>query len=131
MSIEYIKLSAIIVATISFIMSIFHLILVFGVPLGEYAWGGKLKVLSKKLRIGSLFSFFILNFVAIIFLKSSGLLSLSIGNLDEKVLTWICTIFFALNTLGNAVSTSKKEKLIMTPITIIITVAAIIVSINL
>lgn len=129
MKIEFVKVAATIVSLISMSISIFQLLLASGFPLGEYAWGGKYKVLPEKLRVSSFISFFVLNFITIVYLQNGGILNLKVEFLDNKILLWIFTFFFALNTLGNLASKSKKEKQLMTPITIIATLASIIVAI--
>lgn len=127
---EYIKLLAIIVALICFGVSIFQMLLVLGLPLGDYAWGGKYRVLPMKLRISSVISFVVLSFIGFIYLQNVNVVNTSLGVLNNKVFIWIFSVLFALNSVGNLCSKSKKEKLIMTPITIIATVLSIIIASN-
>jgi len=45
-----------------------------------------------------------------------------------KVFSWIITAFMAFNTLGNLTSLNTKEKIIFGPITLLLTVACLLVS---
>lgn len=111
-----IQIAAIIVASVSGGIALFQFLLFFGLPLAEYSWGGKYQgVLPKKLRIMSLSSALLLLFFGFIFLIHSKVLSVGI-HLPTKIFAIMITIFMGLNTLGNLVSKSNKERLVMTPL---------------
>ena len=93
----------------------FQLLLVLGFPLGKAAWGGKYGRLPAGLRIGSAAAVVILLFAAISILEMAGLVLVFHNPGLVRIIVWIFTGFFALNTLGNFVSKSKWEKRIMTP----------------
>lgn len=111
-----IQIAAIIVAVVSVGIAIFQFLLFLGLPLAEYSWGGKYQgVLPKKMRIISLPSAILLLFFGFIFLIHSKILSVGF-HLPTKLFVIIITVFMGLNTLGNLVSKSKKESLVMTPL---------------
>ncbi|MRX71243.1 hypothetical protein GJU40_03530 [Bacillus lacus] len=112
---DYTYIASITVAIIFVSISIFQLLLSFGFPLGEYAMGGYYKILPNKLRAFSAVNSLVLLFMAFIFLQHSSVLD-RIDYLPTNVLVWIITIFLSLNTAANLVSRSKKERLIMTPV---------------
>ena len=90
-----------------------------GLPLGEFTMGGQHKILPKKFRIVAVISAVIQIFAMIIILQAGGLLPLW---LSFKVIKYICFFFAAylsLNTIMNMISISKKEKYVMTPISLI------------
>ena len=81
--------------------------------------GGQHKILPKKFRLAAVVSVAIQIFAMIIILQAGGLLPLW---LPFKVTKYICFFFAAylsLNTIMNMISKSKKEKYVMTPISLI------------
>lgn len=97
-------------------ISLLYLSLAFGKPFGFLAWGGKhMKSLPQPLRIQSAVSIPAQLFAAYVLLKLGGVLSSS----DLGVLTvfgYIFLAFFLINTLMNALSKSRYEQWVMTPI---------------
>ena len=90
-----------------------------GLPLGEFTMGGQHKILPKKLRVMAVISVAIQIFAMIIILQAGGFISLW---LSFKVTKYICFFFAAylsLNTIMNMISKSRKEKYIMTPLSLI------------
>jgi hypothetical protein len=125
----YIQTAAIIISVISMGIAVFQILLFLGLPLGEYSWGGKYKgVLPPLLRVMSLPSAFLLFFMGFIFLIHTKVLSMG-SNLPTHILVWIITLFLGLNTLGNLASKSKKEKIVMTPLSGLAFVSCLFVSI--
>ena len=90
-----------------------------GLPLGEFTMGGQHKILPKKLRVVAVISVAIQIFAMIIILQARGFISLW---LSFKVTKYICFFFAAylsLNTVMNMISKSRKEKYVMTPLSLI------------
>ena len=90
-----------------------------GLPLGECTMGGQHKILPKKFRVVAVISVAIQIFAMIIILQAGGFISLW---LSFKVIKYICFFFAAylsLNTIINMISKSKKEKYVMTPLSLI------------
>lgn len=110
-----VPISSIIVAIIFVFLAIFQELLTLGFPLGEFTLGGYYKVLPKKLRTISAISSLILLFMAIVVLKHAKIFN-GLDFLPTSILMWIITIALSLMTLANAISQSKKEKYIMTPL---------------
>lgn len=112
---EFSSLSSIIVAIIFISISVFQILLSLGYPLGEYAMGGYYKVLPQKLRIMSVINAIILLFMGFVFLQHTDVLD-GFSFLPTNILVWVITIFLGFNTIANLISRSKKERLIMTPL---------------
>ena len=90
-----------------------------GFPLGEFTMGGQHKILPKKFRVVAVISVAIQIFAMIIILQAGGFISLW---LSFKVTKYICFFFAAylsLNTIMNMFSKSRKEKYVMTPLSLI------------
>ena len=101
------------------IIAIMTVLVACGLPLGEYTMGGQHKILPKKFRLASVVSVAIQIFAIIIILQAGGFIPLW---LSFKVTKYICFFFAAylsLNTIMNMISKSKKEKYVMTPISLI------------
>ncbi|KJU97338.1 hypothetical protein [Streptococcus gordonii] len=101
------------------VIAIMTVLVACGLPLGEYTMGGQHKILPKKFRIAVVISVAIQIFAMIIILQAGGLLPLW---LSFKVTKYICFFFatyLSLNTIMNMISKSKKEKYVMTPISLI------------
>ena len=101
------------------VIAIITVLVACGLPLGEFTMGGQHKILPKKFRITAVISVAIQIFAMIIILQAGGLLPLW---LSFKVTKYICFFFatyLSLNTIMNMISKSKKEKYVMTPISLI------------
>ncbi|MGG3574212.1 hypothetical protein ABES25_04980 [Bacillus gobiensis] len=124
----YIQFAASISAVIFLVISMLQTLLALGFPLGEYSWGGFHKgVLPVKLRIASMISAIILLIIGFVFLIHSKIILIEITSLN--LIVWIFTVFLGLNTIGNLVSKSKKEKLIMAPLSCIAFISCLFVAI--
>jgi len=99
-----------------------------GFPLGKAAWGGKHKKLPPGLRIASLFSAVILILAALIVLERVELITVFDNQEAVKYITWILAAFFGLNTIANLGSSSKWEKIIMTPVALSLCIFCIVIA---
>ena len=101
------------------IIAIMTVLVACGLPLGEFTMGGQHKILPNKLRVAAVISVAIQIFAMIIILQAGGFISLW---LSFKVTKYICFFFAAylsLNTIMNMISKSRKEKYVMTPLSLI------------
>ena len=101
------------------VIAIMTVLVACGLPLGEYTMGGQHKILPKKFRLAAVISVAIQIFAIIIILQAGGFIPLW---LSFKVTKYICFFFatyLSLNTIMNMISKSKKEKYVMTPISLI------------
>ena len=90
-----------------------------GLPLGEFTMGGQHKILPKKFRVMAVISVAIQVFAMVIILQAGGFIPM---RLSFKVSKYICFFFAAylsLNTIMNMISKSRKEKYVMTPLSLI------------
>ncbi|RLL40372.1 hypothetical protein D8M04_19235 [Oceanobacillus piezotolerans] len=125
MDVVYISTIAV---TIMFVMIAgFQVLLSLGYPVGEFAMGGFYKVLPKKLRIVSAANAILLLFMGYVFLSHSKIIN-GYPFIPTTILIWIFTIFLGLNTVANLISQSKKEKLVMTPLSSIAFVLCLIIA---
>lgn len=124
-----VTLAAVITLIVLALLTAFQVALVFGAPLGRFAWGGQHKgVLPRKLRIASIFSIVIYGvFALFVFGK------LDIFVINPPILSvglWVFTAYFILGTIMNAVSRSKYERYTMTPIAAVLAVCFLVLVIG-
>ncbi|AQQ54858.1 hypothetical protein [Planococcus lenghuensis] len=98
-------------------VAVFQVLLSFGLPFGEFTMGGYHKVLPKRLRIAAGFSAAVLLLMGFVFLQHARVVASGIPFfLPTAVLVWIITAYMAVNTVVNLASKSRKERLVMSPI---------------
>ena len=101
------------------VIAIMTVFVACGLPLGEFTMGGQHKILPKNFRVMAVISVAIQIFAMIIILQAGGFISLW---LSFKVTKYICFFFAAylsLNTIMNMISKSRKEKYVMTLLSLI------------
>jgi len=119
------------VATILFaVVIVLQLLIAAGIFPISMAWGGRQPVLNIGLRVASLASAVVLGFFAYVIRYRAGLVGPETISTTIRILAWFVTAFMAFNTVSNITSQSVGEKIIFTPITLILTVACFVVSIS-
>lgn len=109
-------------------LAVFQALLVFGVPLGRFAWGGQHEVLPTRLRVGSLISLVIYVLVGWVLLARAG--QDSGGHGIVGVATWVIAGFFLLGAAGNLASRSRSERLVMTPVAVLLCALTVSVAVQ-
>jgi hypothetical protein len=119
------------VGSISFLLVVvLYIMLILGLPYGEFAMGGKFKVLPSKMRAACIVSVLI-QLIAILFLLQAGKV-INFG-LPYNISKGVCFFFsgyLVLNTIMNLMSKSKKEKFVMTPISFITSICFFLTALN-
>lgn len=111
---------AILITIILGALAIFQILLVCGLSLGRFAWGGQHEVLPARLRIGSLASILIYGLFAIVALSKVDAINIITSQTLLDVSLWTITAYLALGVLLNAMSRSKPERYTMTPVTMVL-----------
>lgn len=101
------------------VIAILTLLVTFGLPLGEFTLGGKYKILPPKMRIASGISFFIQLFALVIILQTGGIITSGIPFNIARGICFFFAAYLSINVIMNFLSKSKKEKVVMTPLSII------------
>ena len=118
-------------ATVLFgITIILQLLLAVGILPASMAWGGRQPVLTTSLRISSLVAIAILAFFAYVIHRRAKLVDGVAVPMIIKILSWVITAYTALNTLGNLASLSLGEKILFGPITFLLTVSCLLISLS-
>ena len=90
-----------------------------GLPLGEFTMGGQHNILPKKFRVVAVISAAIQVFAMIIILQAGGFISLWLSFKLTKYICFFFAVYLSLNTIMNMISKSRKEKYVMTPLSLI------------
>lgn len=97
-------------------VAVMEILLIFGLPLGEFTMGGRYKVLPPLFRIFAASSFIIQLLGAAMILQCGGLMGMWFSSKVIRIICFVFAGFFAVNTVMNLISPSKKEKCVMTPL---------------
>lgn len=104
---------------LTFGIIILQILLCLGFPLGEYAMGGKYKIFPPKMRIANVFSILILIFFSIVLLQLGNVASIQLLEPQTcKTIGYYIGGYLLVNTIMNLCSRSKKERIVMTPISL-------------
>ena len=112
-------MTAIIGAVLLLLVVVMIVALIFGAPLGAFTLGGRFKVFPAKLRILLAVQLLLQVFFAIVLLQLGGYMSLWFSHKVTKVLGVALAAYLTMNCLANLASKSKKEKYVMTPLSVI------------
>ena len=110
-------------------LAVFQALLVAGRPLGRFAWGGQHVVLPPGLRVGSAVSIVVYGAFAVLVLCAADALDV----LPESfvgVAIWVLTGYFALGIGLNAISRSRSERLVMTPVVLVLAVVCLVLALQ-
>ena len=101
------------------VIAIMTVLVACGLPLGEFTMGGQHKILPKKFRVMAVISVAIQIFAMIIILQAGGFISLWLSFKVTKYICFFFAVYLFLNTIMNMISKSRKEKYVMTPLSLI------------
>ena len=97
-------------------VAVMEILLIFGLPLGEFTMGGRYKVLPPMYRMFAASSVILQLFGAAMILQGGGFMNMWFAGKVIKIICFVFAGFFAVNTVMNIISPSKKEKYVMTPL---------------
>jgi len=108
-----------------------YILLALGLPYGEYAMGGKHKILPGKERIISIISVIVQAFAVLILLQAGNVIRIGLSDKATIILSYFFAVYLSLNVFMNLLSKSKKERLVMTPLSFVIAVCFWLTALNL
>lgn len=109
---------------------ILYLLLLQGKPLGEYAMGGKHKILPAKERVMCFIAILIQIFGIMVLLQGGDMINSGLTDKVVKIASFIFAAYMSLNVITNLASRSPKEKKVMTPLSFVAAVCFWITAIN-
>ena len=101
------------------IVIILSILIILGLPLGELTLGGQHKVFPGKLRLILVTQLILQAFFVVILLQKGGVMPLWFSFGVTKVICIVLAVYLSLNVFMNMFSKSKKERFIMTPLSLI------------
>lgn len=111
-------------------LAVFQAALLTGAPLGRFAWGGQHNVLPTGLRVGSAVSIALYAAFGYAALANANIVP-PLGNETlTSVIAWVLTGYFVLGVLMNAISRSKPERTVMTPVALSLAIAYLVLAVN-
>lgn len=122
---------ALIATSIFIIIIVLNILIIIGLPLGELTLGGKYKILPPKLRILAFFSLIVQVFCVVIVLQAANYISLWFSIEVTRNICFALSIYLLLNTVMNLLSKSKKEKYIMTPLSLMVAICIFVTAFSL
>ncbi|MGL5540363.1 MAG: hypothetical protein ACRDBX_01880 [Erysipelotrichaceae bacterium] len=111
---------AFVAAGLLFAVALLYALIALGYPYGEYAMGGVYKIVPKKKRAIYGYSMVVQLLAILIVLQCASLVPLLFSYEITKGLGFLFVTIFTVNILTNAISKSKKERYLMTPVSIVI-----------
>jgi hypothetical protein len=117
-----IELAAVVVLVLLAGLAVFQVALVAGAPLGRFAWGGQTEVLPRTLRAGSAVSVVLYAVIAWLVWRAVAMPA------DGWI--WVITAYFAVGIVLNAVSRSRPERLVMTPVVVLLAVSCLLIALG-
>jgi hypothetical protein len=119
------------VATVAFaVVILLQLLLAAGVLPISMAWGGTQAVLTVPFRIASVAAAGVLGLCAYVIRRRAGLAGEGPPSRATRIFSWVITIYMGLNTLGNFASSSKWETIAFAPLTLVLVLSCLIVSVS-
>ena len=112
--------SAVIGATLFGAIVILYMAICLGAPLGEYAMGGKYKVVPLRNRAAIAVSILIQLFGIVVLLQQGNVMQVGLPEGVVRISCYVFAVYLSLNVFMNAFSRSKKERWMMTPLSAIV-----------
>ena len=111
------------------LVTCFQIALISGAPWGEYAFGGQNKgVLPNRLRIGSVITTFLYLGMAGHYLAQLGVFPKLLSPELNQLANWAIVGISALALIMNAITPSKKERMIWAPVAMVLLVTSVAVA---
>ena len=114
--------------TILSLFILFHLLVILNVIPFGVVWGGTMKDRSQMLTFETVSIIINILMLAVAAIKA-GYLKISINQVMVRVILWIMFALFVMNTLGNLLSHNQFEKIVFTPVTLILSIFSLRVAI--
>lgn len=123
------KPAAVLALIVLGLLAVFQLLLAFGAPLGRFAWGGQHRVLTSRLRAGSVISIALYAVFATVIADRAEMIDV-VPDAVSGVGTWVLAAYFVLGVVMNAVSRSVPERATMAPVSAVLAAACVLVALG-
>ncbi len=107
---------------------VFHVLILFKIIPYTIVWGGRIKTDIAMYRFETVSLILNALFLIIVLIKS-GYINFTIHNKVLNSLFWIMAVLFLINTVGNMFSKNRWERIIFTPLTLLLTLFSIVMAV--
>jgi len=111
-------------------LAVFQLLLIIGLPLGRFAWGGQRAVLPARLRVGSAVSIVVYAAFALVALDRAELISILPTPSISVVAMWVIAAYLLFSVLPNLASKSRDERRVMVPVSLVLAGLAFVIALS-
>ncbi|NUU33152.1 hypothetical protein [Arthrobacter sp. C9C5] len=111
-------------------LAVLQLLLILGLPLGRFAWGGQRAVLPARLRVGSAVSIVVYAAFALVALDRAELISVLPAPFIAVVAMWVIAAYLLFSVLPNLASQSKDERRVMVPVSLVLAGLAFVIALS-
>lgn len=111
-------------------LAVFQLALILGAPMGRFAWGGQHQILPKQLRISSAVAILLYAGFTLIVFNRAELITIFANSPYGNIAIWVLFAYLTLGIGMNALSRSKPERSVMTPITVALAILVLIIAVT-
>ncbi|GAA1227521.1 hypothetical protein GCM10009676_07250 [Prauserella halophila] len=110
-------------------LAVMQLLFIGGRQVGEYVWGGQHRVATPRLRRAAVVAIVLYAEFALLLLSRAGVLP---GGDTTAITaaTWVLLAYCASSIALSAVSRSRRERIVQTPVSILLALGALVVAIN-
>lgn len=112
-------------------LALLQVLLILGLPLGRFAWGGQQDVLSPRRRAAAGLAILIYALMAVIALARAHVITVPVPDLAVTIAMWVVAAYLVLSILPNLASKSVSEKRLMTPVSVVLAVLGLVIAIGL
>lgn len=123
-------IAAVVFAVTLGLLAVFQILLIAGVPLGRFAWGGQDDVLTARKRVGSVVAVVLYVGFALLALTRAGVIGELADALPIVIAMWVVFGYLALGVVMNAISRSRPERFVMTPVSLVLAILALVVALG-
>ncbi|MGY1807830.1 hypothetical protein ACI8AF_10705 [Blastococcus sp. SYSU D00669] len=121
-------IAAVVASVLLAALAVLQVALAAGAPLGRLAWGGRHRVLPRGLRIASAVSVLLYGLFAWAVWAAADRASEVGDHRPDHPLIWVLTAYFAVGVLANAISRSRPERFVMTPVALVLALCCLTIA---
>ena len=123
-------IAAVVFTVLLALLAAFQIALIAGAPIGRFAWGGQDRVLDPRKRVGSVVAVVLYVGFAVLALTRAGVLFDAGEALPVVIAMWAVFGYLVLGVLLNALSRSRAERFVMTPVSLLLAILALVVALG-
>ena len=108
---------------------VMQILLIAGVPIGHYAWGGKERVMPPRMRVAAVIAIVLYAAFAALLISRAVVLP---GGVSLAVIigTWILFAYSAFSIIANVASRSRQERAVQTPVSVALTLGILVIALS-